>query len=117
MGSQVRGLDYDVTFGFYLPIELQVPNLALPGSRVNITVVVRNTYTVTVAARVDAIFNGQYAQFDQPPTLIGPGDTYNFTGSLLMPPLTTLLVATCYYWDGSVWQSDGQDAAVIEIAA
>lgn len=107
-------------------VEIAAPARAAPGSRVDITVRVKNTYSSPIGIKVDGQL--EYPGQGPPPTWpvvsfpedvanVVAGDVYSFAGYFIMPESRVTLHAYSY-WYGSdgYWHYDDEKMTDIALS-
>ena len=105
-------------------IEIVSPSQAQAGSRVDITVRVRNTFSADIGIKVvgvpeyTGIPPGLYIDFPEPTADVGPGATWSFDGWFTMPN-ARVTVHIYSYWYGSdgYWHLDDEMTKTVDLAA
>lgn len=105
-------------------IEIVAPYQAAAGSRVDIIVKVKNTYSADIGVKVVGVPEyvglppGLYIDFPEPIATVGPGDIQPFDGSFTMPDArVTMRIYTYWYGSDGYWHFDDEMTKIVELAA
>lgn len=105
-------------------IEIVSPSQAQAGSRVDVTVRVKNTFSAAIGIKVvgvpeyTGIPPGLYIDFPEPMADVGPGAIQSFSGWFIMPN-ARVTVHIYSYWYGSdgYWHLDDEMTKAVDLAA
>jgi len=104
-------------------IEIVALAEAAQGSRVDITVKIRNTYSSAIGIMVGGALEYGVSpwpgiSFPEPSTNVNGGATHSFAGYFIMPDKKVIIHAYSYYYgaDGS-WHFDDEMTRVINVVA
>jgi hypothetical protein len=104
-------------------IEIVAPGEAQAGSRVDITVKVKNTYSAAIGILVGGALEYGVSpwpgiSFPEPSANVNGGATHSFSGYFIMPDKKVTIHAYSYYYgaDGS-WHFDDEMTRVINVVA
>ena len=105
-------------------VEIVAPAQAPAGSRVDITVKVKNTYSSPIGIKVVGVPEyaglppGIYIDFPVESANVNPGETFSFYGSFTMPDKTVTVHAYSYWYgaDGS-WYFDDEMTKLVGVSA
>lgn len=102
-------------------IEIAAPSEAAPGSRVDITVRIKNTYSAPIGIMAGGALEYGVSPwpgitFPSPSTNVNAGVTYSFSGYFTMPDKKVTIHAYSYYYgaDGS-WHFDDEMTKVVNL--
>jgi len=102
-------------------VEIIALSKAKPGSRVDITVRIKNTYSSSIGIMVGGALEYGVSpwpgiSFPDPSANVADGTTYSFTGYFTMPEKKATIHAYSYYYgaDGS-WHFDDEMTKTIDI--
>jgi hypothetical protein len=105
-------------------IEIVTPGEAQAGSRVDVTVRVKNIHTSSIGIKVvgvpeyEGLPPGLYIDFPVPSANVSPGVTYSFSGYFTMPDRkVTVHIYSYWYGADSRWYLDDQMTKVVDLAA
>jgi len=103
-------------------VEIAAPAEAQPGSRVDITVRVKNTYSAAIGIMVGRALEYGVTPwpgitFPQASANVGAGATYSFSGYFTMPE-SRVMVHAYSYWYGAdgAWHFDDEMTKVVQPA-
>ncbi|MBC8477375.1 MAG: hypothetical protein H8D49_03420 [Dehalococcoidia bacterium] len=104
-------------------IEITAPGEAQAGSRVDITVKVKNTYSAAIGILVGGTLEYGVSpwpgiSFPEPSTNVNGGATHSFAGYFTMPDKKVTIHAYSYYYgaDGS-WHFDDEMTRIVNVVA
>ena len=105
-------------------IEIVAPSEAQAGSRVDITVKIKNTHSTAISMKVvgvpeyDGLPPGLYISFPVQSVNVNAGSTYSFGGYFTMPDKKVTIHAYSYWYgaDG-YWHSDDEMMEAVNLAA
>jgi len=104
-------------------VEIVAPDEAPAGSRVDITVSIRNLHTTTVTIGVGAEL--EYGVTPRPTVTfrvsyanVPPGGVYSFTGHFTMPESDVTIHAFSYFWDTATmgWIREDEETKTVRLA-
>jgi hypothetical protein len=104
-------------------IEIVAPSQAAQGSRVDITVKIKNIYSAAIGIKVvgvpeyEGLPSGLYIQFPIQSDNVNAGATYSFGGYFTMPD-KKVTIHIYSYWFGAdnLWHLDDEMTKVVNIA-
>ena len=104
-------------------VEIVAPAEAAQGSRVDITVRIKNTYSSAIGIMVGGALEYGVSpwpdiSFTEPSANVNGGATYSFSGYFIMPDKKVTIHAYSYYYgsDGS-WHSDDEMTKVVNLVS
>ena len=102
-------------------VEIAAPAEAQPGSRVDITVRVKNTYSAAIGIMVGRALEYGVTPwpgitFPQASANVGPGATCSFGGYFTMPESGATVHAYSYWYGGGSWHLDDEMTKVVQPA-
>jgi hypothetical protein len=104
-------------------VEIVAPGEAQAGSRVDITLKVKNTYSSAIGILVGGALEYGVSpwpgiSFAEPSTNVNGGTTHSFAGYFIMPDKKVTIHAYSYYYgaDGS-WHFDDEMTKVVNVVA
>ena len=104
-------------------IEIVAPGEAQAGSRVDITVKIRNIYSVAISIRVvgvpeyEGLPPGLYISFPVQSVNVNTGSTFSFVGYFTMPDKKVTIHAYSYwYGTDSYWHFDDEMTEAVNLA-
>ena len=102
-------------------VEIVAPTQAVPGSRVDITVKIKNTYSGTISILVGGALEYGLSpwpgiDFPEQWANVNPGATYSFFSSFIMPAARVTVHAYSYwYCSDDTWYFDDELTKVINL--
>jgi hypothetical protein len=104
--------------------EIVAPSQAASGNRVDITVKIKNIYSVAIGIKVvgvpeyEGLPSGLYIQFPEQSVNVNASATYSFSGYFTMPD-KKVTIHTYSYWYGAdnLWHLDDEMTKAVNLAA
>ena len=103
--------------GTYTDIaEIVAPSGAVAGSRVDVTIRIKNIWTATIHVAAVGVYDSEVRFIDWPDFWIPAGETHSFPGSFVMPGRDVNIHAYSYYEgaDG-YWYYDDEAAKDVKL--
>ncbi len=103
-------------------IEIVAPSQAAQGSRVDITVKIKNIYSAAIGIKVvgvpeyEGLPSGLYIQFPVQSDNVNTGVTYSFSGYFTMPDKkVTIHIYSYWYGADNLWHLDDEMTKVVNL--
>jgi len=101
-------------------VDIVAPSSAPAGSRVDITVKIKNLYSSTIGIMVGGALEYGVSPwptitFPSPSANVGPGATYSFNGYFTMPSVAVTIHAYSYYY-AEGWHFDDEAVKAVSLA-
>jgi len=102
-------------------VDIVAPSSAPAGSRVDITVKIKNLYSSTIGIMVGGALEYGVSPwptitFPSPSANVGPGATYSFNGYFTMPSVAVTIHAYSYYYAEGSWYFDDERTKNVTVA-
>ena len=102
-------------------VEIVAPAEAAQGSRVDITVRIKNTYSSAIGIMVGGALEYSVSpwpgvSFPEPSANVNAGDTQSFSGYFTMPDKKVTIHAYSYYYAGGSWHFDDEMTRAVDLA-
>ena len=96
-------------------VAIDAPSSAVAGSRVDVTIRIRNTWTDYVHVSAIGVWDSEERFIDWLDYWIPPGETHSFSGSFIMPDRDVTIHAYSYYEAEDGWYFDDEAARDVRL--